>query len=347
MSEKTEQPTPKRIRDAREKGQFLFSREIVAGAILIALTGLFLLNWQRFIELAVAMMNSVLDHIGGDFAKIAPNILWQVAFFIGAISLTIYAVSIVTTILANISQTGIVFTTAKIKKGIEAINFVNNAKQMFSFRNLFNFGMNILKILLIGYIAFLIVQSFIGEFIFAEICGLACVLWTAARSLAWLFIILAALYVPVAVVDFIFQRAFYLKELKMSKDEVKQEYKEMEGNPEIKAHRREAHREILDNAMLGAVQKATVLIKNPNHYAVALLYDEEKTPLPLVIGKGEGALAREMIKIAERENIPIYEHVDLAQGLFNDIELGHYITSDFIMPVAEALNYIQQMRANP
>ena len=130
----------------------------------------------------------------------------------------------------------------------------------------------------------------------------------------------------------------------MTKEEVKREYKEMEGNPEIKAHRRQAHREILDDSMLNSVRKASVIVKNPSHYAVALLYDEDKTPLPIVIGKGEGAIAHEILKIAEQENIPVYENVDLAQGLFHDIELGHYITSDFIMPVAEALRYIAQIK---
>ena len=344
MSEKTELPTPKRIRDAREKGQFLFSREIVAGAILIGLTGLFFLIWPQFVVLANNMMDVMLNNINLPFQQAFPILLGSVLLFGIVISGATYAVSISIAILANISQTGIVFSGAKLSKGLQAINFISNAKQMFAPRNLFNFAMNIIKMLSIGYVAFLIVKGFIGEFFAAEICGLPCIIWSAARALGWLFGILAALYIPVAVIDFIFQRYFYLKELKMTKEEVKKEYKEMEGNPEIKAHRRQAHREILDDSMLNSVRKASVIVKNPSHYAVALLYDEDKTPLPIVIGKGEGAIAREILKIAEQENIPVYENVDLAQGLFHDIELGHYITSDFIMPVAEALRYIAQIK---
>ena len=344
MSEKTELPTPKRIRDAREKGQFLFSREIVAGAILIGLTGLFFLTWPQFAVLANNMMDVMLNNINLPFQQAFPILLGSVLLFGIVISGATYAVSISIAILANISQTGIVFSGAKLSKGLQAINFISNAKQMFAPRNLFNFAMNIIKMLSIGYVAFLIVKGFIGEFFSAEICGLPCIMWSAARALGWLFGILAALYIPVAVIDFIFQRYFYLKELKMTKEEVKREYKEMEGSPEIKAHRRQAHREILDDSMLNSVRKASVIVKNPSHYAVALLYDEDKTPLPIVIGKGEGAIAHEILKIAEQENIPVYENVDLAQGLFHDIELGHYITSDFIMPVAEALRYIAQIK---
>ena len=344
MSEKTELPTPKRIRDAHEKGQFLFSREIVAGAILIGLTGLFFLIWPKFAVLAISMMDVMLNNINRPFQQAFPILLGSVLFFGIVISGATYAVSFSIAILANISQTGIVFSGAKLSKGLQAINFISNAKQMFAPRNLFNFAMNIIKMLSIGYVAFLIVKGFIGEFFSAEICGLPCIMWSAARALGWLFGILAALYIPIAVLDFIFQRYFYLKELKMTKEEVKREYKEMEGSPEIKAHRRQAHREILDDSMLNSVRKASVIVKNPSHYAVALLYDQDKTPLPIVIGKGEGAIAREILKIAEQENIPVYENVELAQGLFHDIELGHYITSDFIMPVAEALRYIAQIK---
>ncbi len=345
MSEKTEQPTPKKIRDAREKGQFLFSREIVAGAILIALTGLAFILWPQFIILTINMTDAMFNILHQPFEQAFPILLSNVFFFGGTISIITYATSISIAILANLSQTGIVFSAAKLSKGLQAINFINNAKQMFAPRNLFNFAMNIIKILSIGYVAFLIVKSFIGEFFSAELCGLPCIMWSAARALGWLFAILAALYIPIAIIDFIFQRYFYMKELKMTKEEVKKEYKEMEGNPEIKAQRRQAHREILDDSMLNSVRKASVIVKNPSHYAVALLYDEDKTPLPLVIGKGEGAIAHEILKIAEQENIPIYENVNLAQGLFHDVELGHYITSEFIIPVAEALRYIAQTKA--
>lgn len=347
MSEKTEPPSDKKIRDAREKGQFLFSREIVSGAILIAITALFLIGWKEFAVIATYMLKHMLTQF--EFSdKNFYNTFWEIfsvtGFFFTAVSAAVYATSITVSIIANISQTGVVFSAAKIKKGVESLNFINNAKQMFSPRNLFNFLMNLVKVILISYVSYLIVTAFIGEFFAAELCGLPCVLLSAGRAFGWLFAICAAIYIPIAILDFIIQRAFYLKELKMTKEEVKQEYKEMEGSPEIKARRRQAHREILDDTMLNSVRQASVIIKNPTHYAVALLYDGEKTLLPLVIGKGEGAIASEMIKIAEQEDIPVYEDIDLARGLFSDIELGHYITTDFIAPVAEALIYIQQMK---
>ena len=342
MSEKTEPPTNKKIRDAHKKGQYLFSREIVSGAILIAITSLFLLAWDFVLKHILTLMNVLLSHIHQPFSQAFGVILSQSIITLITLSLLIYGITITITILANIAQIGFVFSPAKLQKGLNALNFINNAKQIVSGRNLFQFFMNIVKIILMAYIAFLIIKQFIGEFFLAELCGLDCILWSAGRALAWMFAITSAIYIPLAIIDFIFQRYFYMKSLKMSKDEVKQEYKEMEGSPEIKSHRRQMHRDILNESMVASVSKASILIKNPDHYAIALLYDEDKTPLPLVIGKGQGAIARQMIKIAEDNNIPIYENIDLAQGLFQDSELGHYITSDFIAPVAEALNYIAQ-----
>ena len=273
MSEKTEQPTEKRIRDAREKGQILFSREIVAGALLIALTILFILSWRFFALFAVTMVEITLEQIKihfsrngaqqPDFQQGLVAIIPIIGMFFVWVSAAVYGVAILVGIIANIGQTGFMFVTEKIKKGVEALNFVNNAKQIFATRNLFNFVLNIIKVFIISYIAFLVVHAFIGEFFAAELCGLPCVMWSAARAFAWLFAICSAVYIPIAIIDFLIQRAFYLKELKMSKEEVKQEFKEMEGNPEIKAHRRQAHRDLLDDTMVSAVRQASILIKNP------------------------------------------------------------------------------------
>ncbi len=345
MSEKTEPPTPKRIRDAREKGQFLFSKEIVSAALLISLTAVVFLITPRLLGDLLVLFDALFAALSKKNPTAdLPRIMSLIAIFgfhaIAAVCATLVLVALV----ANIAQTGFVFSGAKLSKGLQSVNFISNAKQLFSKRSLFTFGLNIVKILLIAYVAYLILYGLIGAFITAIKCGFPCMLWTAGRALLLLFGIMGALSIPIALLDFIAQRHFYMKELKMSKEELKQEYKEMEGNPEIKAQRRQAHQELLDSSMLDSVRGASVVVKNPSHLAVALLYDEEKTPLPLLIGKGEGAMAQAILKIAEEEGIPIYENIDLAQGLYHDLELGHYITSQFIAPVAEALRYIETVK---
>ncbi len=344
MSEKTEPPSEKRIRDAREKGQFLFSREIVAGALLIAITLVLFLTAPMILARLQAMLDGALDHVGEPLEASLPRLLGLIFSFAATTLGAVYGAAILTAIIANVAQTGPVFSPAKLSKGLQALNFISNAKQMASGRNLFNFFMNLVKLLLIGYVAYLVFRGFIGEFFGAVQCGFACMLWTGGRAMGVLFGVLGAVYIPVAVVDFILQRYFYLKELRMTKDEVKREYKEMEGSPEIKSYRRQAHQELLNSSMLNSVRRASVVIKNPDHYAIALLYDEEETPLPVVLGKGSGGLAREMVKLAEREGIPVYEDAGLARDLYADVELGHYITRDFLAPVAEVLRYIEALK---
>jgi type III secretion protein U len=129
----------------------------------------------------------------------------------------------------------------------------------------------------------------------------------------------------------------------MSKDEVKREYKEMEGNPEIKGKRRQFHQELMNQNTTQRVRKASVLVTNPTEIAVALYYDAEETPLPLVLAKGEGDLARRMIAIAKEEGIPIMQNIPLARGLYADAEVDQYIPSSLIEPVAEVLRWLKTL----
>ncbi len=342
MSEKTEPPTPKKIRDAREKGQFLFSREIVAGALMIAISFIFFILYPFFLAHAHLSLGLALDQVTKPFADAWPLILFHVVVMAASILGPVMGTAAVVAIVANVAQTGPVFSPAKLQKGMQSINFIANGKNLFSKRTLFNFGMSLVKLLLISYIVWLVLFSFIGALVESIQCGLVCMSTTAAYALGWLFAILAAAALPVAVVDFILQRHFYLKELKMSIDEVKREYKEMEGNPEIKAQRRQAHQEILQAEAMGAAREASVLVKNPDHYAVALYYDAEKMPLPLVTAKGEGWLAQSMIREAEKHGVPVYENIDLAQGLFHDSPAGQHIARHFIQPVAVMLRFLQE-----
>lgn len=132
----------------------------------------------------------------------------------------------------------------------------------------------------------------------------------------------------------------------MSKDEVKREYKEMEGDPYIKGKRKQLHRELIAQGAMDNVRKAKVLVTNPTHYAVALDYDKDTTPLPIILAKGEGELARRMIAVAQEEGIPIMRNVSLARNLFENGTENAYIPQDLIRPVAEVLRWVQSLKQN-
>ena len=152
-----------------------------------------------------------------------------------------------------------------------------------------------------------------------------------------------AVYFPIAALDYLVQRHFYMKELRMSIEEIKEEFKQTEGSPDIKAQRRQIHQEILNSRTTDSVKKSTAVIVNPTEVAVAIYYDENETPLPKVMAKGSGGLAKLIKKVAEEEGIPIYESVDLARSMNEVLEVGAFITTEFIDPIAEVLLYIKSI----
>ena len=345
MSEKTEQPSAKRIRDAEKKGQYLISKEVSSLAVLFAVVvGLFLFR-VPIIDVLVYATEQVITLALLPMEEALAKILKHIFLFIAIASGVACGASAVAAIVAGVAQTGPVFNTAKLTKGIEALNVINNAKQIFSKKNLFTLGLNLIKIAVIGTTVYLVVRAKLPDFVAAVYCGLACSMELAGEAFAVMLAAVIGVFLPVAILDYLMQKYFYLKELRMSKEEVKQEFKETEGNPEIKGHRKQIHQEVLNSSMLDRVRKkATLVVKNPTHYAVALFYDDEEMPLPQVLGKGEGALAREILAIAEREGIPVYENIELAQGLYREIETGRNISAAFIAPVVEALRYVEMVK---
>jgi type III secretion protein U len=143
--------------------------------------------------------------------------------------------------------------------------------------------------------------------------------------------------------DFIWQRMQYRKQLMMSKDEVKQEYKQMEGDPHIKHHRRHLHQELLQSGAVEKSRTASVLVTNPTHLAIALHYDKDETPLPVVLAMGEGALAERMIAAAREAGVPVLQNIPLAHALFDTAHVDQYIPSDLIEPVAQVLRLVRDL----
>jgi type III secretion protein U len=150
----------------------------------------------------------------------------------------------------------------------------------------------------------------------------------------------------IAAFDYFLQYRQHMNGLMMSKDEIKREYKEMEGDPHIKSKRKQFHQELLMEDTSGRVRKSSVLVTNPTHIAIAILYDAEETPLPMVLAKGEGYLAERMIAIAKEEGIPIMQNVPLARSLHAEAPVDQYIPSSLIEPIAEVLRWVQSLQEN-
>ncbi|MDR0428762.1 MAG: EscU/YscU/HrcU family type III secretion system export apparatus switch protein, partial [Puniceicoccales bacterium] len=148
----------------------------------------------------------------------------------------------------------------------------------------------------------------------------------------------------VAIIDIFYQRKSFTKKMMMSKSEIKREYKEMEGSPEIKSRRRQIHHEMMQEGPSQRTKRSSALITNPTHLAVAIFYQEDIAPLPIVLAKGEGKLAMEMMEVARVEGIPIMRNVPLAHALMDATEIMEYIPSQLLEPVAEVLRWVQELK---
>ncbi len=340
-AEKTEEPTPKKLRDAREKGQVAKSKEVSGTFNLIAVLATLWFMSETYIETFKAMVV---------FPAQVYNEPFEVSFKVvtmGILNMTmdllipLVAVSMLSAIAGNIMQFGLLFAPEGIKPDIEKISPVGGLKKIFAMKNLMEFFKSIIKILFLTFVVYYVIYSSIGDMVDMPYCGISCILPVAAHLIKKLLLYSMVAFVIIAILDYMFERYNFMKQNRMSKDEVKREHKESEGSPEIKGKRKEIHQEILNQAE--NTGKSDVVIKNPTHLAIGLQYRQGKTPLPIVTVKGRGGHARFIIKIAEKEGIPVLENVPLAHALFH-LNIADFIPGELIEPVAEVFRWVQEIK---
>ncbi len=347
MSEKTEKPTSKRLKEARLKGQVVKSVEIISGFQLATVIIVFVLFFGGWLDSLQALIIETLNQINVLNENTIGNItvLWgkELANILGILAVFLFVV----TVFVLFSQVGIVFSTKVYEEFGKKLNVIANIKQMFSKANLFELLKSLLKITVIGTIFYFIIREHFSTFQQISLCGYICGLPFFSTLCFQLFIGLLVSYILFAIADYSFQRHRTMKQLMMTKEEVKQEYKDSEGNQEIKQRRKEIHREIQHDNVQQKIRKSSVVIKNPTHISICLWFDAKQCPLPKVIAKGEGKRAKWMNKMAEKEGIPVVENIVLARGLNRQIEEGEFITSDFFEPVAEILRIVMNIPYDP
>ncbi|EPZ8357431.1 EscU/YscU/HrcU family type III secretion system export apparatus switch protein [Enterobacter hormaechei] len=345
MSEKTEKPTPKKIRDAREKGQVIKSVEVTSGVQLLSIFFVFFLMWDSwFAELKSLMQATLmltLSHTPTEVTSLVVSWLSFMASLIG----TLAAVLVVSTVISITGQIGLLFTPKVMANAGKKLNVVANVKQLFSMKNLFELVKSLLKIALVTTIFYFSLKSNFVSFQYSPVCGVDCAQPLFTRILTVLFLGLILSYIFFALADYSFQRFTTMKQLKMTKEEIKQEHKNMEGNAEIKQKRKQTHRELQNDTVQRNVKRSTVVVKNPTHIAICLWYDEVSCPLPKVIDKAYGSMALKMHAIAEEEGIPVIENIPLARGLMKSVAINEYISAEFFQPVADVIRMVQSIRS--
>jgi type III secretion protein U len=343
--EKTEEPTPKKIRDARKKGDVAYSKDFTQTMLIVVMFGYLIMAGASLIETlaGIILAPSTLlalpfdEALGTLLGFLAREAIWfMVPFLLIVIGLGIFSDGL---------QVGMVLAFEKIKPKGDKLNAVANLKNMFSAQNLMEFLKSILKILFLSALLALLTKKALPGLVSIPQAGVQGIGTGMGIILKLMFINLGIAYVMISGADLLWQRYQYTKKLRMSKDEVKREYKEMEGDPHIKHKRKELQREMAEGGGVARAASATTLITNPTHVAIALFYEKDVAPLPIVTAKAEGPVALRMIDAARANGVPIVRNVPLARAMLAGAPIERYIPGEFIEPVVEVLKLINRLRA--
>lgn len=342
--EKTEQATPKRIREARKKGQVPKSKDLttVFEMIVVFVTIAVAMDYmadeaKRYMEYVFKVLNHDPD----------PSELWEV----GRRSLEVMIKMTVPALLAGFIaalvigflQVGPIFTTETLAPKFEKLNPIEGLKNMFKIVTLIELLKNVAKLFLVFYLAYSTLQKYRQDILFASMVGMSDAMAVTGQILSSFFIKVAVLFMCIALIDLAVQRWNFMKNMRMSKDEVKREYKQDEGDPHVKGERRRLHREMVFGDARKNVKKSDAVVTNPIHVAVAIQYDKDNMAAPEVLVKGQRSYAEMIIQIAKEEGIPIVRNIPLAWSLLA-LDEGDAIPEELYEPVAEVLSYVYEMK---
>lgn len=343
--EKTEEATPKRLRDARKKGQVSKSKDLNTVVILVAAFAAIAALKDYIAENYRAIMHQAFGYASKTHITNEELYLFtENAFVIFIRTMAPYLVIVlVVTVAIGFLQVGPVFTAEPLKPQLKRINMFQNIKNMFKVTLLVELIKNILKVFLVFFLAYLTIRSHLNEVILTVTGTLTQSAAVAAGVITSFLIKVFICFIIIAILDFGFQRWNYKKELRMSKDEVKREYKQDEGDPLIKGHRRQLHQELAMSDVKHAVSSSDVVITNPTEVAIAVKYDDTEMMAPQIMAKGQRLFAEMIRDTAKEAGIPIMQNVTLAWTLL-ELEIGDDIPEELYAAVAEILVIVYRMR---
>jgi type III secretion protein U len=340
---KTELPTPKRLRDAKEKGNVLQSKEIVSAAGLISTFIFFYVASDWFLKTNLDLLLFTAKYFSLPFEKSLEDVIVGNLMIAMPVTLAFVGMSMLVSICSSIAQTGGTFAPDKLKINPDTLNPINGAKNLFSKKSLTGVLESLIKTIIYALIFTHLIVKHIKDIIYTHHCGVDCILQITFEILKEFAIYMAIVSLTIAVIDYIIQRKIYMSDLMMSKDEIKREHKDVEGNPEIKRRRREIHREIIESGT-ERVAASDVIVTNPTHLAIGIMFRKGKTPLPIVTLKECDQNALIIRQLAKEQGKPIVENVPLARALWESGEIERYVPGDLLEPVAQVLAWVEQMK---
>ncbi|MBB5179294.1 flagellar biosynthetic protein FlhB [Planomicrobium koreense] len=344
--EKTEKATPQKRQESKRKGQVAKSAEIPSALIMVGGVMLlsFLGGWLLDQILAIYRINFT-QYINWEWTSSNVRTLFE-QMTVNAVKIMapIMLAAVVFGILGNYVQVGSMFTTEPLKMQLNRLDPIQGAKRIFSIRALVELAKSLMKIAIIGFAAFSVLWAERGELFLLSQKTLGASLAFIGGLTIKLALIAAAILMVLAIFDYMYQKYEFEKNIRMSKQDIKDEYKKSEGDPLIKQKIKERQRSMSMNRMIQDLPNADVLITNPTHYAIAIQYDAETMEAPKVIAMGKDHLALKIKEKAKEHQIVIMENKPLARALYAQVEVGDSVPEDLFLAVAEVLAYIYRLK---
>lgn len=345
---KTEKATPKKRRDERKKGNVFLSQDAVAVATLLGscaalwlLAGSIIQEMAEFMNACLAACGETLP-VGDQVAELEHQGLLLLVRTVLPITL----VTALCAIAATFAQTRLLVSGELIRPKFSRISPLQGFKRLFSLKSVVDALKGIIKIVLLMVIIYISLEGMVQEsykYLYTDLRAACAHLFDSGKSMV---IRIAIAFIAVAALDFLYQWWDYERQMKMSKQEVKEEYKQTEGDPQVKGKIKEIQRRRAQSRMMQQVPGADVVIRNPTHYAVALRYKPEQDNAPIVLAKGQDELALRIVKTAEEHKVAVIENVPLARSLYAATELNQEIPPELYGAVAEVLVYIFRLDGN-
>ena len=343
---KTEEPSAKKLEDAKKRGDVPKSQDLPAvfslaacGAVLVSLGGSLgermLVELLPFIDHPHELLGLV-DNGGGT------QLLYRAALSALPLMGAVFFAMIAAGVSGNVLQTGLMLVPDKLKPDFKKLNPMSGFKRLFGPEALMNFAKQFIKLIVTGLVVYNILKDRGIQFINLAQMSPAALLPYAKDVLVGMFVMVVVFLFVGAIFDYALQRFNFMKRMRMSKEELKEEYKQAEGDPHVKAKLRQLRMEKSRRRMMSNVPQATVVVTNPTHFAVALRYVEGETPAPLCVAKGVDELALKIREIATEKDIPIVENPPLARALYASVDLDQEIPTEHFQAVAAVIKFVRE-----
>jgi len=344
---KTEQPTSRRLEKAREEGSVLQSQEVKTIVMLIAMLTVVWLGSPFVINRLRNYLAGILDHMHEVRITTTQELVHlgaDVILHMGMALVVPFAIMIVFGLVASLGQTGFIFTPQKLLPDFNKVNPMTGLKRIFSSHSVLELGKNVVKLTAVGAGCYILLKPRVKELellMGMEPIGIVAYLHGVLVKLIMAVILMM---VVVAAVDWFYQRFSFMKKMRMTRQEIKDEHKDVEGDPMVKSRLRSLRIARARQRMMASVPKADVIITNPTHYACALKYDMDSMGAPVLLAKGQDFIALKIREIATEHEIPIVENPPLARALYASVEIDQEIPPDHYKAVAEVISYVMRLK---